>query len=108
MKQILAWDQKIDVPPEVAVCPYCGDKLWVECEGLGLCADGTWQADGIRLECYSEPALEEGCDKATEAAWQDWLDAHTYMPYVYWLPVDKKVLSWMATKFRFAVMEGTP
>jgi hypothetical protein len=101
-------NQRIDVPPQVAVCPYCdGDvPLYAECESWHQRDDGTWEADGIRLECTSEPELEEGCDEATEDAWQDWLDAHTVMPYVYWLPVDRRVLSWINKNFRFDVEES--
>lgn len=103
--QTIEAGQRIDIPPEVAVCPYCTEPtpLYAECESWDQCDDGTWQASGIRLECTSEPALEDGCDEATEDAWQDWLDAHTFMPYVYWLPVDRKVMAWINQRFRFNV-----
>lgn len=88
------------VPSEVAVCPYCGDRLMAQCEQWGQDDDGTWVADGLHLDCVSEPDLDDD-DEASLEKWNDWLDQHTYMPYVYWLPVDLKVTAWVNKHFRF-------
>jgi len=33
--------------------------------------------------------------------WDDWWETHNEMPYVYQLPVDEKIKSWMYKRFRF-------
>lgn len=98
-------NRRFDIPLSVAVCPYCDaiTPLYAEAESWEQQDDGSWIASGIRLECTSEPELEEGATEATEEAWQDWLNRHSYMPYVYWLPVDRKALAWINSRHRFRI-----
>ena len=93
--QLINSDTILDIPPTVALCPYCGAKLYAVCEGWTEAEDGSgWEADEVHLDCVSEPSIRSRKHKA-------WLDQHTYMPYVYWLPVAKKVKKWINEHYRF-------
>jgi len=94
----------IDVPPEVRLCPYCGEKLYVQFSCWSQCEDGTWAADGVDLECTTEPELDEFSEDDT-AAWDNWFATHSEMPYMYWLPATVAVEKWVNEHYRFALME---
>lgn len=85
----------IDVPAEVAVCPYCGAELHVAIEQISAGDDGIWQADLVNVHCKAEPPTES-------ALWDVWLSGHYYMPYVYQLPVDNTVIDWLNRSYRFS------
>lgn len=103
MKYIeLATDTVLAIPPEVRVCPYCGGNLWARFEEFGQCDDGTWQAEGVTLECDSEPDLDDEDEKSVEA-WNDFLSRHSEMPYVYWLPAAVAVSEFVNEHYRFKV-----
>jgi hypothetical protein len=93
---IIPADQVIDVPEAVAVCPYCGAKLTVTCDGWVKGEDGAFQADSISVDCIEEPDMEVHLSE-----WQAWLECHSDMPYVYQLPVDEKIRAWLNANFRF-------
>ncbi len=91
--EVLASDAVIDIPPEVAVCPYCDAKLTATFE--------SWekQENGI---VGTSPVLEcETCPDIDSREWDSWLDVHTDMPYVYLLPVCQKVEKWINERYRF-------
>lgn len=94
MKILKAYEM-IDIPHEIAVCPYCGDKLTAQCSEWSQCEDMSWKAENIELECLSEPDIEDS------EKWHVWIDSHTMMPYVYWLPVEEKVLAWINAHYRW-------
>ncbi len=91
----------IDVPESIAVCPYCGAALYVQFEEWEQLLDQSWQVSdtGAKAECESEPELATH----EEHVYDEWMKRHTYMPYVYWLPVEVKVTTWLQAKFRFAM-----
>ena len=67
-------------------CPICGERveLWAVTE---------WEADdgdarAIEYECVTAPHFD-----ADE--WWDWFHGHYRMPYVDWLPWERKVLAWL-------------
>ena len=90
----LKTDASIDVPAGVAVCPYCKTPLHAQANGWIQRDDGTWQADTIDLDCETEPDID-GPD------WEDWFARHSDMPYVHMLPVQQKVVAWLADRFDF-------
>lgn len=70
----------IDVPADVAVCPYCGAALFVQCEEWSQQDDGSWAADNVHADCTGEPDI----DTTQWEEWQDlyeWLYAHGYQWY---------------------------
>jgi hypothetical protein len=91
--KILDPEDTLDVPADIAKCPYCDATLTVRVTGSCEEADGSWMPDEIELECTTIPAIDS-------EEWDGWLDEHTEMPYVYWLPVDHLVTSWLQQNYR--------
>jgi hypothetical protein len=92
-------DHTISVPPSVAVCPYCGASLTVQVEAWT--ADGNdWMATECNPECQAEPELDDDNPNSI-GDWEDFVDVHAYMPYVYWMPVQDKLLQWLNKNYRF-------
>jgi hypothetical protein len=89
----------LQVPPAIAVCPYCQTALTVSIEACTQEADG-WVATEIQVDCETEPDLE-----TDQEAWHAWMEHHTQMPYVYLLPVHQRVLRWLEQHYRFVVDE---
>lgn len=81
--------------PDSFRCPICGDKLTLEIDAWTEDYDGT-KADesGVHVSCVSEPDI-------TDDDYEEWLDGHFQMPYVDWLPVDRKVYAWLEDNYRF-------
>lgn len=77
------------------LCPYCKADLTYQAEGWGQDDNGQWMADSLDVQCHNEPDMEDG------EAWEEWLRVHSEMPYVYQLPVDNRVLSWINERYRF-------
>ncbi len=84
--------------PDEFRCPICGDKLVIDIDEWISDYDG-WKADesGVHVSCVSEPDFA-GDDYA------DWLHGHYRMPYVDWLPVERKVYGWLEDNYRFTEM----
>lgn len=97
--QIIETNAVLDVPASVATCPYCGQALKVSFDHWVQQEDGSWAIEHAALDCVAEPDLDD------EAAsdYDNWLAEHTYMPYVYWLPVDVLVTKWVNENYRFNV-----
>lgn len=94
MTAILQLGERIDIPRNVAVCPYCQGSLVASVSGCIESDSGKWLADSIDLDCVTEPDIE-----ADNGQWEAWITQHTYMPYVHWLPVDLKVQDWINRNF---------
>jgi len=90
----------IEIPAEVAVCPYCGKQLVSQPDSWTQRDDGTWACDNSAIECVGEPDLEPDTD-----AWDEWFAQHNVMPYVHWLPVDVKVTRWINQNYSFEFQE---
>lgn len=86
-------DHVFKINPDVVKCPYCEGSLRVSVSAWTLEEDG-WVAETVDVECQSEPEL--GSDE-----WDDWLEEHSEMPYVYWLPVVSKIERLINLKYRF-------
>lgn len=91
--ELLPSNAVIDVPAIVACCPYCDAALrvsansWTEQRGI-------WIADGIDVHCTNEPDIDSD-------EWGAWFGCHSYMPYVYQLPVDNRIMVWLEYRFHF-------
>ena len=99
-KQTAKYGDIIRIPREVAVCPYCGGELIARPEAWSENDDGIWEAQESGLDCVTEPELDPA-NESTVEEWDDWIARHTYMPYVYWLPVDMKVTKWINANYRW-------
>lgn len=84
----------IAIPKAVECCPICGGKLTAQVESWDQQHDGTWTASGIDVSCEHEPDIDGD-------QWEDWFANHYRMPYVDWLPVHTRLLTWMGGQFRF-------
>jgi hypothetical protein len=76
-------DNCFDVPQTIAVCPYCNSSLSAQVTGWTESEPNSdlYIADSIDMTCAEEPDMEDLSD------WDDFVDRHSEMPYVYWLPV---------------------
>jgi hypothetical protein len=86
----------IEIPREIAVCPYCDGTLTVYFEGWEQNKDGSWSVDMIHTDCDSEPQDMKSIE------WEGWLQQHSDMPYVYQLPVDERIKTWINRRFMFS------
>jgi hypothetical protein len=102
--KIVPHDEIIAIPPEVATCPYCGAKLWVQLDTWTQLDDGMWGVDEDETphpDCESEPEIHEDFTDEEITRWQEWSEVHSKMPYVYQLPVEVKVAKWLNANYRF-------
>jgi hypothetical protein len=100
----------IYVPREIAVCPYCDDPTPLVARMAAWESDGKrrgveiWKCSEIELECVSEPELfEDMTDAGDSEEWDEWINAHSYMPYVYMLPIEIRVSKWINSCYRFVM-----
>jgi hypothetical protein len=98
--KIVETDTLIHIPGVIAKCPYCGDFLTSQSQAWAKNRKGNWIATEIEMECVSAPGDEEFDDYLK---WEAWCAQHTYMPYVYWVPVEKIVLRWLNENYRWDV-----
>ena len=78
------------------LCPYCKSDLTYCVTGWEFDEEtGLWIADTLESECDSEPSY------IGSEEWNEWLNSHLDLPYVYQLPVDQSVLAFINKKFRF-------
>ena len=93
---IITSEDTIKIPKNVVVCPICGEQVIIEIQEITEDYDKTWRASeyGFTSSCISEPDI-------TDEHYEDWLNQHFVMPYVDWLPVDKKIIDWLDKNYRF-------
>lgn len=105
--QIVAPNYIFKIHASIAVCPYCGGALTVQSEEWVQLDDGTFALEeGLaHADCMNEPDIDENTDVGRKA-WRAWNSQHSYMPYVYQLPVDIKCTQWINENYRFAVEES--
>ena len=87
------------VPKTVSKCPYCGDELSiVGVDEWSTGEDGAIVPEHIELECNSQPEYSEDADFSIIR----WFErTHSDMPYVRWLPVEEKVMTWFKNQYNF-------
>lgn len=73
-------------------CPICGEKIIVDTNEWELDKWG-WMATDCSVDCSSFPGFNDEFD--------DWMDSHYQTPYVDWLPIQQKILSFLKKKVRF-------
>lgn len=89
----------IRVPAKLAVCPICGGRLDItDCTAWEEAESGLMKPTEITTECEHEPDIESD-------EWLEWNAFHYATPYIDWLPVDTRVLSWFQTKSRWLTPE---
>jgi hypothetical protein len=76
------------VPDGVGKCPYCGGQLDVSSVVGEYLEEGVWLVDDVHLDCMNEPDIDS-------EEWVEFNKVHSWMPYVYWLPVQEKVIYWL-------------
>lgn len=92
--QLLDPDKTLEIPPEIAVCPYCGTKLTANFTGWTQNDDGSWSADSMDLVCETGPDIDS-------EDWDFWFESHSDLPYVYLLPVEERIKAWLNERYRF-------
>lgn len=77
------------------LCPYCKGDLTYTCNGWEQDDGDMWAADTFDCSCSNEPEDMESDE------WEEWLNTHSEMTYVYQLPVDEEVKKYINNKYRF-------
>lgn len=88
-----------DIPKQFRRCPYCDGHISIHFEAWTKNNDGTWSAERAKADCETEPSMK---DRRSD----NWLKRHTYMPYVYWLPLEQALTDWANNHYRFNVEES--
>lgn len=88
-------EERIYVPKSVTECKYCGGQVYIipheidettdDEEHAGLCV-----AVDLKVECKSTDRMSA----------KRYLETHTDMPYVNWLPVCQDALEWFNQHYR--------
>jgi hypothetical protein len=86
-------DCLFEIPLHIAKCPYCESKLYAQAHAWVEEDDG-WVAEQLEVGCESEPDIESD-------EWDLWMHNHSYMPYVYQLPVNTAIENYINKNFRF-------
>jgi len=90
------------VLPDTFICPICVGKIVItEITEWEQTDEGDWQVSdaGLYINCEHEPEIGT-------PEWNGWMNGHWSMPYVDWLPVSERVLSWINAHYRFALEGG--
>lgn len=78
------------------LCPYCKGDLTYQCNGWQMDENGLWMADTFDMSCSTSPDIDS-------KEWEDWINIHSYMPYVNQLPVDERVKASINKRYRFSL-----
>jgi hypothetical protein len=84
------------IPKKLRICPYCDGNVFIHFESWTQNEDGSWSADFAKADCDTEPRM--GGQR-----WEEWIKRHTYMPYVYWMPLEIALTRWVNKHYRFDV-----
>ena len=93
-------DDLPDIPTRVAVCPICGASIEIveinewETE-TGRATDG-----GLHINCTTEPDFDGDVD-----VWEEWQARHWSTPYIDWMLVEDRVLTWFNAHYRVRTEE---
>ena len=87
-----------DLPQQYRRCSYCGGKLAIHFEAWTKQDDGTWVAEWAKADCLTEPSERS-------RKFEDWINQHCYMPYVYWLPLEQALTRWVNKHYRFNIRD---
>lgn len=94
--KIIGMGDSISVPESVSKCPICGAQIVIEFDEWEEVEASLYTASesGIHPNCITEPDIDSG-------DWQEWFNNHWRTPYIDWLHVEAKLLSWVNNNFRF-------
>ncbi len=67
----LRYGGNTDVPEQVAICPECGERLYVDCEEW-VEEDGCPTVDGLAVYCSAD---EESRHRHFQSDWQSVIDS---------------------------------
>ncbi len=99
-KQVIDLDDfpGINVPETVAKCPYCDAPLYIcEIDEYSEGEDGALVPEHFSLDCTEEPDM-------ADPGWEEFINWHIQMPYVYWLPLEEPVKQWLIKTYEFACL----
>lgn len=98
--RFVPFDQDIEIPVSVALCPDCKGRLTISPTGWEQHKSG-WVATEWMTTCESEPDELEG------EIYANFIRSHPSfdMPYVYWLPIDETIRVWLNKTHRFTGLD---
>jgi hypothetical protein len=83
----------LKAPAVIAVCPICGDCIYIDGVDEWYEEDGQMRIDpqmgGVSLDCGSAPDIDSD-------DFDEWMNGHWSTPYIDWLPIQQKVTRWFA------------
>lgn len=93
-RRVVPADHVFAIPRGVATCPKCDANLHGYAEAWERRLDRSWKAEWIKLNCETEPPINS-------RKFDNWMRWHYDMPYVYWLPVESRLTSWVNRRYSF-------
>ena len=80
--------------PDSFHCPICGDRLQIVevSEWFKDDAD-NWKAGAVKIDCVTSPDIDD-IDE-----FNGFNSGHWSMPYVDWLPVERRVTAWANERY---------
>lgn len=80
--------------PDSFVCPICGKPLRIEEVSEHEKDDfGNWKAVAVKIDCTTFPGFDDA------EAFESYMRGHWSMPYVDWLPLEKRVTAWVNARY---------
>lgn len=94
--------QNIIIPRSIAVCPDCKTILTISADGWEQSErDGSWCCNSFTSWCETEPEIDD------REAWGEFDQNHPSfdMPYIYWMPIQDAIESYLKRTFRFEMKD---
>ncbi len=81
------------VLPDSFKCPICGAAIQVEEVAEWFKDDDdNWKAEAVKIDCATFPGYES-------EDFHSWQRGHWSMPYVDWMPLEKRVTDWVNARY---------
>lgn len=80
--------------PDSFKCPICDAAIWVEeVSEWEEDASGGWKARTVKIDCVTFPGFDD------HDAFENYMSGHYSMPYVDWMPLEKRVTEWVNERY---------
>lgn len=81
------------VLPESFKCPICGSAVHVDEVSEWEKEGDEWKAQTVKIDCVTFPGFEDS------DAFENYMSGHYSMPYVDWMPLEKRVTAWINARY---------
>lgn len=80
--------------PDSFKCPICDAAIQVEeVSEWEEDESGDWKAQAVKIDCVTFPGFDD------HDAFENYMSDHYSMPYVDWMPLEKRVTKWANERY---------